>query len=1226
MVEKPVSETDYMFSSTSRLQIPKHPSILDTGTTGHFLLLTAPCHNIRPTTQPISCKLPAGQSIRSSHEADLPIPGLSQAARTAHLFPDLQHSLISVGLLCDDGCETTFTRDTATVTRNGAPILTGTRQPNGLWYFDLAHPHMPCHPQSAQHVSAYAASSSIAEVIQFMHASLGSPAQSTLLRAIRGARLTTWPGLTVANVRKHLPKSTATVKGHLDHIRKNVQSTKRMKPIEWEEDTDVNDVTPSPPISDGKRTHLIFAAIVNAPSESGQIYTDQTGRFPTTSRSGNKYIMVLYDYDSNSILIEAMRNKTDNEMIRAYQLLHDRLVERGVKPRLQRLDNEASRRLKQFISAQDIELQLVPPRSHRANAAERAIRTFKNHFIAILCGTDKLFPMNLWDKLLAQSEITLNLLRPARMNPRLSAYAYLNGQFDYNATPLAPPGSKAIIFEPPSVRASWSPHGLDGWYVGPAPEHYRCYKVHVTVTNAIRTGDTVEFFPQHTTMPKLSSADAATYAIRDLVDALKHPHPATPFDVGDKQLLAIRQLAEIFDVSDDNDTAAPRVAGPAAQPTAVTVPTPAPTPAPTHHYNLRSRATANAASSSVTNAMPNNDNDVLTYMPLANAVIDQETGQALEYRDLIKHPKYRDDWLLSAANEFGRLAQGIGGRVEGTDTIKFIHRDQVPRGRTVTYGRFVCLVRPQKAEPNRTRLTVGGDRVHYPGPVTTSTADLTTCKIHFNSVISTPNARFTGVDIKNFYLNTPLDRPEYMRIHFDLIPPEVVTHYKLDKIADKDGYVYIEINKGMYGLPQAGILANKLLAKRLAPHGYYQSPYTRGLWLHQTRPTSFPLIVDDFGIKHVGKDDALHLINILKQYYEVSVDWEGSLFAGIKLDWDYENGTVDLSMPNYIPAALTAFQHPTPAKPQDSPHPCNPPQYGKKIQLPEPLDTSKPLGKADSKRIQSITGTLLYYARAVDSTMLTPLSAIAAEQNTATDNTMKKTNQLLDYAASHPDAKLRYHNSDMQLKVHSDASYLNEKEARTRFGGHHYLTNAPPKQDINNGAILNPTSVLDVVVSSAAEAEIGGLFKNAKEAVPTRTTLTELGYKQNPTPLVTDNSTADGIANDTIKQQRTRAMDMRFHWLRDRVKQKQFAVYWEPGNKNKADYFSKHHTAAHHRRMRPQYLQTSVPSANSALEDLLRGCVETPVSGFHHSSSDPLQPMTIAIATALSARLSNRQS
>jgi hypothetical protein len=227
--------------------------------------------------------------------------------------------------------------------------------------------------------------------------------------------------------------------------------------------------------------------------------------------------MILYDYNSNSILAEPMKSRTDDEIIRSYQALHDRLIAAGLKPQLQKLDNEASRCLKQFLNTNDIEFQLVPPHSHCCNAAKRVIQTFKNHFIAGLCSTDKLFPMNFWCHLIRQAEITLNLLRASRINPRLSAYAQLSGAFDYNTTPLVPPGIKCIIHEKPGQRGSWAPHGIEGWYVGPAMEHYHCWTIHVTSTNSERIGDTVEFFPQYTKVPRLSSANATTYATHDLI-------------------------------------------------------------------------------------------------------------------------------------------------------------------------------------------------------------------------------------------------------------------------------------------------------------------------------------------------------------------------------------------------------------------------------------------------------------------------------------------------------------------------------------------------------------------------------------------------------------------------------------------------------------------------------------------------------------------------------------
>jgi hypothetical protein len=258
-------------------------------------------------------------------------------------------------------------------------------------------------------------------------------------------------------------------------------------------------------------------------------------------------MLILYDYDSNSILSAPMKNRGDKEMFRAFDFLIQSLILRGLKPLLQRLDNEASLALRNYLTKQGITYQLTPPHIHRRDNAERAIQTFKNHFIAGLCSVDPNFPLKLWDKLLPQSTITLNLLRKSRINPRMSAYAQLNGHFDFNRSTLAPPGTRIIAHEKPDQRASWDPHGLDGYYLGPALDHYRCYQVHITRKKGTRIVDTVEFFPATLAMPRTSSKDLASIASLELSHALQNPAPAVPFSqIGTAQLQAMRQLSDIF--------------------------------------------------------------------------------------------------------------------------------------------------------------------------------------------------------------------------------------------------------------------------------------------------------------------------------------------------------------------------------------------------------------------------------------------------------------------------------------------------------------------------------------------------------------------------------------------------------------------------------------------------------------------------------------------------------
>jgi len=169
----------------------------------------------------------------------------------------------------------------------------------------------------------------------------------------------------------------------------------------------------------------------------------------------------------------------------------------------------------------------------------------------------------------------------------------------------------------------------------------------------------------------------------------------------------------------------------------------------------------------------------------------------------------------------------------------------------VAYGRLVCDHRLQKEEKNRTRLAVGGDILDYPHDVSCPTAGLTTCKSLFNSTISAPGATFIGMDVKNFYLNTPLERFEYMRLPISIIPQEIIDKYNLEDLSE-DGWVYMEIQKGMYGLKQACILANQLLATRLNKTGYYPHQFTPCIWRHVWITITFALAIDDFGIKAVG--------------------------------------------------------------------------------------------------------------------------------------------------------------------------------------------------------------------------------------------------------------------------------------------------------------------------------------------------------------------------------------
>jgi hypothetical protein len=196
----------------------------------------------------------------------------------------------------------------------------------------------------------------------------------------------------------------------------------------------------------------------------------------------------------------------------------------------------------------------------------------------------------------------------------------------------------------------------------------------------------------------------------------------------------------------------------------------------------------------------------------AYKAIHPDTGRDVEYPELLRSSDSLL-WEESCAEEAGRLAQGYK-QAKGTNTIHFICHDQLPKGRRAIYLRNMVADRPQKEQPCRVRWTVGGNLINYPGNVSTKTAGLTTAKLLFNSVLSTPDTRFMTMDIKDFYLNTPMDRYKYMMIPVSLIPKAIFDQYKLGPLVH-NGHVYVEIRKGMYGLPQAGKIANDALVPYL---------------------------------------------------------------------------------------------------------------------------------------------------------------------------------------------------------------------------------------------------------------------------------------------------------------------------------------------------------------------------------------------------------------------------
>jgi hypothetical protein len=252
-------------------------------------------------------------------------------------------------------------------------------------------------------------------------------------------------------------------------------------------------------------------------------------------------------YDCNYVKFIPMKSRSLSEWVKAYYNIHQELTVKGFKPRLQTLGNKALVGLNKFFTTNNLNYQLVPPHYHRRNSAERAIQTFKEHFVAGVSSVDPSFPMHLWDRVLPQAEITLNLLRTSRLHPQLSIAGHFHGHMDYNKTSFAPPGCKIIAHEKPGNRRTWAPHGQHGYSLGPAMHHYRCQNVCIASTANECIVDTLEFFRHNYQMPQLSSNERLIMSAKDMTDALQNPHPKVPFaQIGDYIILSLAELAAVF--------------------------------------------------------------------------------------------------------------------------------------------------------------------------------------------------------------------------------------------------------------------------------------------------------------------------------------------------------------------------------------------------------------------------------------------------------------------------------------------------------------------------------------------------------------------------------------------------------------------------------------------------------------------------------------------------------
>jgi hypothetical protein len=1159
-----------------------------------------------------SVTLPDKSTISSIKKGNLPFTALSPKARETKIFKDLNHSLISLGQLCDDGCKVILTKQKLFAYKNNVKILEGNRSTSGdgLWDIPIItknkkiqHNTTPSPHQEPSINIILRTNKKSTDLAMYHHGAVFSPTPDTFIKAIDNNFFLGWPGLTSSLIAKHLPPSTSTNAGHMRQERHSLRSTKSIPTTAAA--ANISAIDDHFPTFDPNynKTHDVCYSLF---ATTDKAFMDLTGRFPYKSSRGNEYILIAYHYDSNAILGLPLKNRQAKTITTAWKSLQDKLIISGAAPSTWILDNETSHELQSAMTKYKTTFQFVPPHTHRANLAERAIQTFKGHFKAGLASVHPDFPISEWDRLLDQAFITLNLLRASRVNPKLSAYAYLFGNYDFNKNPLAPPGTKVMIHQKPEQRASWDPNSKLGWYIGPTMNHYRCLKCYLPQTKTEIDTDTISFIPHTIPIPETNIEDFIRQSISDIATLLTHPPKMTTptLSLGDTTKNGLLQLTSLLhrstttsDIMNKQTKLALNAANKLHERSHPITP----------HISSPSRKITPSSPSSLQDAItqltrvlhraklarvlhghkqsrrryhpsqyfqkqPNFNTSNIEISTLNHIYDDNGKKQTLE--KLLNGPK-PTRWRQALSNELGRLTQGNDAGVIHQDAMDFIFHNEIPNNAQVTYANFVCDYRPLKDEPWRVRLVVGGDKLTYEFDSGSPAASLLETKLLINSVISDAKngAKFMSLDLKDFFLASPMGEAEYMRIPLKYLPEDIMIRYNLSEKIHQN-YIYCKIKKGMYGLKQAAILAYNHLKQNLAPYGYEPIPHTDGLWRHKTRKITFCLCVDDFGIKYFNKQDVDHLISALQTNYKLSTDWSGANFCGLTFDWHYQEEYVDVSMPQYIPELLKKLSHTMPSKPQFSPFiitPYKPLKAGQRQYAPTP-DESAFLNSTETTTIQQIVGSLLYYARAIDYTLLPALNTISQSQAKPTENTKKECQILLDYCATYPNVMLRYQASDMVLTIDSDAAYLVAPSAKSRVAGYFQLNSKRRSNPHTNAAILIECKTLRHVVASSAEAETAGVFHNAQRAIPIKYMLNQLGHPQPPTPIKMDNETATNFIHNNITQKKSKSWDMRYYWLRDQKNQNNFDFYWDRSENNHADYWTKHFTALYHRLIRATYV------------------------------------------------------
>jgi hypothetical protein len=539
-------------------------------------------------------------------------------------------------------------------------------------------------------------------------------------------------------------------------------------------------------------------------------------------------------------------------------------------------------------------------------------------------------------------------------------------------------------------------------------------------------------------------------------------------------------------------------------------------------------------------------------------------------------------WIKCDEEEWHRLME---------NTLIPIRRNEVPPGQIVSYynkqvKEKLVKIYDVNFVDARVRGTYGGDRTKYEGPTSTHTAEYPLIKTLFSAVLHDvkyvdPDTRFVNIDMTDFYIYTPMEEPAYMSVPLKDIPESIIIAYDLRRRSTND-IAYFKVVMSMYGHPASGYLSNKHLFKTIEAAGYYEDSLVPCMLKHKTKPTIGAIVVDDIGLKVRSKDDVLHLVKAIEQVWKVKINWQGNRYVGMDLLWDYnpEDPSLEISCDQVIPDALKRFYPNETLKGADTPGlevkgwTMGP---DKKVIV---VEDEEPIPMPEKKEfVQQFTGTLSHAARIVRHDLLPAINDIAATQSAPNSKTMQQVDRVSNYIARFPKASVVFKATDMIVEAQYDSAL--RPHGKHKAGGvvYHGNKDDPPEKIGNITEVICklPTNV----VASIAEGEYCSEFITGQKAYWHRVINERMGYPQPPTVLYGDNTTAIGIATDSIKMKMSKAMDKDYHWIRDRTRKGDFLPKHIRTELNSSDYLTKNLSVKEHNRQVKNYVKFPPPNPNN---------------------------------------------